>query len=74
MLPKIPGMPECRAHDSLRHGITSLFATFKIADGPFIGELPPLPRRQFKVKAVPRELDVHLVCDNYASHNTAEIA
>jgi hypothetical protein len=24
-------------------------------------------------KAVPTGLDVHLVCDNYATHNTAEI-
>jgi transposase len=24
-------------------------------------------------KAVPRELDVHLVCDNYATHNTPDI-
>jgi hypothetical protein len=24
-------------------------------------------------KAVPSDLDVHLVCDNYATHNTAEI-
>ncbi|WP_413769077.1 hypothetical protein [Rhodococcus pyridinivorans] len=25
-------------------------------------------------KSVPRDLDVHLVCDNYATHNTAEPA
>jgi transposase len=24
-------------------------------------------------KAVPAELDLHLVCDNYATHNTAEV-
>ncbi|UKZ02959.1 IS630 family transposase (plasmid) [Streptomyces viridifaciens] len=80
VLPMMPGMPERRTHDYLRHGITSLFAAFNIADGTVIGELHRRHRaiefRKFLVtidKAVPRELDVHLVCDNYATHNTAEI-
>ncbi|WP_037971991.1 IS630 family transposase [Streptosporangium amethystogenes] len=80
VLPMMPGMPERRTHDYLRHGITSLFAAFNIADGAVIGELHRRHRaiefRKFLVtidKAVPRELDVHLVCDNYATHNTAEI-
>ncbi len=33
VLPMMPGMPERRRHDYLRHGITSLFAAFNIADG-----------------------------------------
>src|SRR6266700_6905413 len=33
VLPMMPGMPERRTHDYLRHGITSLFAAFNIADG-----------------------------------------
>jgi transposase len=80
VLPMMPGMPERRTHDYLRHGITSLFAAFNIADGTVIGELHRRHRaREFKKflvtidKAVPAELDVHLVCDNYATHNTAEI-
>ncbi|MER7694992.1 IS630 family transposase [Streptomyces sp. NPDC097610] len=80
VLPMMPGMPERRTHDYLRHGITSLFAAFNIADGTVIGELHRRHRaiefRKFLAtidKAVPRELDVHLVCDNYATHNTAEI-
>ncbi|MFF0110986.1 IS630 family transposase [Streptomyces hirsutus] len=80
VLPMMPGMPERRTHDYLRHGITSLFAAFNIADGTVIGELHRRHRaiefKKFLVtidKAVPRELDVHLVCDNYATHNTAEI-
>jgi len=32
--PVLPGMPERRTHDYLRHGITSLFAASSIADGP----------------------------------------
>ncbi|MFF0852115.1 IS630 family transposase [Streptomyces sp. NPDC003280] len=80
VLPMMPGMPERRTHDYLRHGITSLFAAFNIADGTVIGELHRRHRaiefKKFLVtidKAVPTGLDVHLVCDNYATHNTPEI-
>ncbi|MGX1545486.1 IS630 family transposase [Streptomyces adustus] len=74
------GMPERRTHDYLRHGITSVFAAFNIADGTVISELHRRHRaiefKKFLVtidKAVPTGLDVHLVCDNYATHNTPEI-
>jgi transposase len=80
VLPMMPGMPERRTHDYLRHGITSLFAAFSIADGTIISELHRRHRatefRKFLAaidKAVPTALDVHLVCDNYATHNTPEI-
>jgi len=80
VLPMMPGMPERRTHDYYRHGITSLFAAFNIADGTVISELHRRHRaiefRKFLVtidKAVPAGLDVHLVCDNYATHNTPEI-
>jgi len=80
VLPMMPGMPERRTHDYLRHGITSLFAAFNIADGTVISEIHRRHRaiefRKFLAsidKAVPADLDVHLICDNYATHNTAEI-
>ncbi|HEX5597874.1 MAG TPA: IS630 family transposase [Micromonosporaceae bacterium] len=80
VLPMMPGMPERRTHDYLRHSITSLFAAFNIADGTVISELHRRHRAiEFKKflatidKAVPAGLDVHLVCDNYATHNTPEI-
>ncbi|MGW1507570.1 IS630 family transposase [Streptomyces mirabilis] len=80
VLPIMPGMPERRTHDYYRHGITSLFAAFNIADGTVISALHRRHRaiefKKFLVtidKAVPAGLDVHLVCDNYATHNTAEI-
>jgi transposase len=80
VLPMMPGMPERRTHDYVRHGITSLFAAFDIADGTVIGELHRRHRavefKKFLVtidKAVPADLDVHLVCDNYATHNTPDI-
>jgi transposase len=80
VLPMMPRMPERRTHDYLRHGITSLFAAFNIADGTVISELHRRHRAiEFKKfltaidKAVPADLGAHLVCDNYATHNTPEI-
>jgi hypothetical protein len=71
VLPMMPGMPERRTHDYMRNGITSLFAAFNIADGTVITEIRRRHRaveyRQFLTaidKAVPAELDVHIVCDN----------
>jgi transposase-like protein/transposase/transcriptional regulator with XRE-family HTH domain len=77
VLPMMPGMPERRSHDYVRHGTTSLFAAFNIADGRVISSLHRRHRaaefKKFLVridKAVPAELDVHLVCDNLATHKT----
>jgi transposase len=39
VLPMMPGMPERRTHDYARHGTTTLFAAFDIADGTVIGQL-----------------------------------
>jgi transposase len=80
VLPMMPGMPERRTHDYYRHGITSLFAAFNIADGSVISQLHRRHRagefKKFLVaidKAVPAGLDVHVVCDNYGTHKTPEI-
>jgi transposase len=80
VLPMMPGMPERRTHDYYRHGITSLFAAFNIADGTVISQLHRRHRagefKKFLVaidKAVPADLDVHVVCDNYGTHKTPEI-
>jgi transposase len=80
VLPMRPGMPERRSHDYVRHGTSSLFAAFNIADGTVISALHRQHRavefRKFLIaidKAVPAELDVHLVCDNLATHKTPAI-
>ena len=80
VLPMMPGMPERRTHDYYRHGITSLFAAFNIADGTVISQLHRRHRatefKKFLIaidKAVTAELDVHLVADNYGTHKTPEI-
>src|SRR3954470_18952743 len=80
VLPMMPGMPERRTHDYYRHGITSLFAAFNIADGTVISQLHRRHRAaEFKKflaaidKAVPTALGGHLVCDHYGTHKAPEI-
>ena len=77
VLPMMPGMPERRTHDYARHGVTSLFAAFNIADGTVISAVHRRHRaiefRKFLAKIdteVPAGLDVHVVCDNYGTHKT----
>src|SRR6202453_4630883 len=53
VLPMMPGVPERRSHDYVRHGTTDLFAAFNIADGTVISEL----RRHHRAA----EREVHLV-------------
>jgi len=80
LLPMRPGQIERRAHDYTRHGTTSLFAALDVATGAVIGRCYPRHRatefRRFLdeiEKAVPGDLDVHLVMDNYATHKTPMI-
>src|SRR5665811_324073 len=80
VLPMMPGMPEKRTHDYVRHGVTSLFAAFNIADGTVISSTHRRHRaiefKKFLTKIdaeVPEHLDVHLVCDNYGTHKTPAI-
>ena len=37
--PMMPGMPERRTHDYVRHGTTTLFAAMNVADGTVITSL-----------------------------------
>lgn len=78
--PMMPGMPEKRTHDYMRHGTTSLFAAFNIADGTVISSIHRRHRtiefKKFLNKInthVPAELAVHIVCDNYGTHKTPAI-
>lgn len=75
MLPMRPGQPARRSHDYTRHGTTALFAALDIATGRVIGKCYGRHRaaefRKFLDEieaAVPTDLDVHLVMDNYATH------
>jgi transposase len=76
-----PGLPlkkgRCgtMTHDYERHGTTSLFAAMNVADGTIISECLPRHRHQEWLKflkliasQVPQDRQVHLICDNYATH------
>ena len=74
-LPMRLGVPEKQAHDYIRHGTTTLFAALEIATGRV--EQACLPRHRHQeflrflkqvAKAYPRRR-LHLVVDNYATHN-----
>ena len=80
LLPMVPGVPERRSHDYVRHGTTSLFAALDVATGKVIGEVHRRHRAQdFRKfldtieRNVPSELDVHLVLDNLSTHKTPAI-
>ena len=76
----MPGMPEKRTHDYVRHGTTSLFAAFNTADGTVISSIHRRHRavefKKFLTKIdaqVPDDLEVHLIADNYATHKSPTI-
>jgi transposase len=77
LLPMRPGQIERRTHDYRRHGTVSLFAALDAMTGSVIGSLHRQHRSVEFVKfldqidaAVPDDLDIHLVLDNYATHKT----
>jgi len=80
VLPMMPGMPERRTHNYVRHGTTSLFAALDVASGFVIGKCYKRHRasefldflKEIDAR-VPDELDVHVVMDNYATHKTPRI-
>ncbi len=80
LLPMRPGQIERRTHDYKRYSATSLFAALDVATGTVIGELHRRHRsaefRKFLDTiddAVPGDLDIHLILDNYGTHKTAAI-
>ena len=80
VLPMMPGMPEKRTHDYMRHGTTTLFAALDIATGEVLGQLHRRHRSEEFLKflrhvhtQVPDDLDVHLIMDNYGTHKTAAV-
>ena len=78
--PMMPGMPEKRTHDYVRHGTTSLFAALNVADGTVISSTHRRHRaiefRKFLTKIesqVPESLTVHVICDNYGTHKSPTV-
>jgi transposase len=80
LLPMRPGQAERRTHDYRRHGTTTLFAALDCKAGTVLGEFHHRHRaiefRQFLQTiddAVPSDLDLHLIIDNYSTHKTPTI-
>ena len=79
-LPMLPTTPARMTHDYVRNGTTSLFAAFDLASGSVIAQPYRRHRHQEFLRfltlidtAVPPDLDLHLVLDNYATHKTPAI-
>src|ERR1700722_1769872 len=76
-LPMLPTTPARMTHDYVRNGTTSLFAAFDLASGSVIAQPYRRHRHQEFLRflklidtAVPKDLELHLVLDNYATHKT----
>lgn len=79
-LPLKKGRAETMTHDYKRNGTTSLFAALNIADGSIIGECMKKHRHQEWIrflnlikKSTPKDKEVHIICDNYATHKHARV-
>jgi len=79
-LPILPTTPERRTHDYVRHGTTSLFAAYDLASGSVIAQHYRRHRHREFLRflklidsAVPKDLELHLVLDNYSTHKTPAI-
>lgn len=81
VLPMGLGYVEGITHDDVRHGTTTLFAALDVANGTVLTQCKPKHRHQEflaflrHIEAnVPEHLDVHLICDNYGTHQHARRA
>jgi len=75
-LPMKPGRAGTMTHDYKRNGTTTLFAALDVLIGSVIGQCLPRHRHVEFLKflktidrEVPTGLKVHLILDNYATHN-----
>jgi transposase len=80
ILPIMPTTPARMTHDYIRHGTTSLFAALDLSSGSVIAQHYRRHRQHEFLRflklidaAVPKDLDLHLVLDNYATHKTPKI-
>jgi len=80
LLPLGFGYAEGVTHDYVRHGTTTLFAALNVLDGSVLAQCKPRHRHQEFLAflrhieaAVPANLDIHLICDNYATHKHAKV-
>ncbi len=80
VLPMGLGYVEGITHDYVRHGTTTLFAALDVGSGEVLAQCKRRHRHQEFLaflkhidQQVPAELDIHLVCDNYATHKHPKV-
>jgi len=79
-LPMKKGRCGTMTHDYKRNGTMSLFAAMNVLDGTIISQCESRHRHQEWLKflrlikrSVPGNKEIHLICDNYATHKHAKV-
>ena len=79
-LPLKKGRAGTMTHDYKRNGTTTLFAALCTLSGYVISECMPRHRHQEWLKflkkidaEVPKDLEIHIICDNYATHKHPKV-
>lgn len=79
-LPMKKGRAGTMTHDYKRNGTTTLFAALDVLKGEIIGQCLPRHRHQEFLKFLntidkntPKNLDIHCIVDNYATHKKQEV-
>ncbi len=81
-----PGLPlgighiKTATHDYIRHGTLTLFAALNYLEGKLISQITEQHRHQEWLaflkkihRETPKDLDIHLIADNYATHKHPEV-
>ena len=79
-LPLKKGRGQTMTHDYKRNGTSSLFAALNVLDGSVIGDCKKKHRHQEWLqflnhikRNVPKDKEIHLICDNYATHKHEKV-
>lgn len=79
-LPLKKGHAATMTHDYKRHGTTTLFAALNTLDGSVISCCQPRHRHEEWLKFLrrihrqtPKDKELHLICDNYATHKHPKV-
>jgi transposase len=79
-LPMKRGRAGTMTHDYKRHGTATLFAALNVLTGVVIGKTFNRHRHQEFLRflrivdgQVPRGLQIHMICDNYSTHNHRDV-
>ncbi|MBB5405999.1 transposase [Paraburkholderia sp. JPY162] len=79
-LPMKRGRSQTMPHDYKRNGVTTLFAAMNTLDGTVIGQCQTKHRHQEWLsflrkidRSTPRDKELHLIADNYATHKHPEV-